>query len=195
MKNIYKLFLALILIGGTVVSCADGDNAIDQLFNDVDTSGAVLRTLVKPLDLVTLTGDNNSIDITIEVQEGDGQSAPDFKEVRVYVGLFADSDLLEPILDENGNEISEQQITTITASEFGVSQINGLPEYEINLGTPFIVDSFPGAQYVIPTFIATRLELELNDGRVFTNTNVTATVATGAYFSSPFIYKTIFINN
>jgi len=195
MKNIFKLFLALLIIGGTTFSCSDGDNAIDQLFDDVDTSGAILRTLSKPVDLVTLTGDNNSIDITIEVQEGDGQSAPDFKEVRVYVGLFSDSDLLFPIVDENGAEVAEKQLMTIAASEFGISEVNSLPEYEINLGTPLVVENFPGAVFPVPTFIATRLELELNDGRVFTNTNVTATVATGAYFASPFIYKTIFINN
>jgi len=195
MKNILKLFLALLIIGGTTFSCQDSDNAVDQLFDDVDTSGAILRTLSKPADLVFLNGENNSIDITIEVQEADGQSDPNFKEVRVYVGQFSDSDLLSPLLDENGAEVTEKLIMTLSASEFGISEINQLPMYEISLITQSIVDSSPGAVYPVPAFVATRLELELNDGRVFTNTDVTATVATGAYFNSPFIYTTIFINN
>jgi len=195
MKNIVKLFLGLLIIGSVSTSCSDADNAVDQLFNDVDTSGAILRTLVEPADLVFLTGDNNSIDITIEVQEGDGQSAPNFTQVRVYVSLFQDQELIIPIVDENGQDTSEKLMMTINSSEFGVSEINNLPSYEINLGTPTVVESFPGAVFTTPSFISTRLELELADGRIFSNEQVTATVATGSYFNSPFLYKTIFINN
>ena len=183
----------LITIGPSV-SCQDGEGAVYTLQNEVDTSGAILRTLVQPADLVTLTGANNSIDFTVEVQIGDG-STTEFKEVRLYLSLFQDQDLLNPTLDENGNEISETLYSTIDSSEFGVSDNNQLPEYSFAIPTAEVVANFQGAVFTVPTFMVPRLELELNDGRIFTNTNVTATVATGAFYSSPYLYRIIFINN
>jgi len=195
MKKIVQIFLIALTVLATATSCEDGENAIDTLQAGVDTSGAVLRTLVAPADLVTLTGDNNSVDITIEVQEGDG-SVSTFTEVRVFVKLYQDQDLLLPTVDSNGNELSETLIMTLPSSIFTLSEINNLPSTEILMPTPTILAAFAAdAQITVPTFIATRLELELADGRVFTNTNVAATIATGAYFASPFLYKTIFINN
>lgn len=195
MKKLYKLFLVLLITAGATFSCQDGEGAIYTLQDNVDTSGVILRTLEAPLDLVTATGDNNSIDITIEVQEGDGQSAATFVEVRVYQSLYADSDLLEPLVDENGNVITEIKIMTLPASEFGVSEVNGLPEVTIMIPVAEVLAAFPGAVYPVPTFISTRLDVLMPDGTVYTDTNVAATVATGAYFSSPFLYRTIFINS
>jgi len=194
MKRLYKIFLVMLITIGTSVSCQDGEGAVYTLQNEVDTSGAILRTLVQPADLVTLTGANNSIDFTVEVQIGDG-STTEFKEVRLYLSLFQDQDLLNPTLDENGNEISETLYSTIDSSEFGVSDNNQLPEYSFAIPTAEVVANFQGAVFTVPTFMVPRLELELNDGRIFTNTNVTATVATGAFYSSPYLYRIIFINN
>lgn len=184
----------MLIVMGAAVSCEDGEGAIYTLQNEVDTSGVILRTLVAPADLVTLTGANNSIDFTIEVQIGDG-STSEFKEVRLYLSLFQDQDLLEPTVDENGNEFGEDLYITVDSSEFGVSENNQLPEFSFAIPTADVVANFPGAVIGIPTFIVPRLEIEMNDGRIFTNTDVTATVGTGPFFLSPFIYRIIFINS
>ncbi len=194
MKNIYKIFLVLLITIGTTISCQDGEGAIYTLQDGVDKSGVILRTLVGPADLVTLTGENNILEFTLEVQIGDG-STSEFKELRFYLAMYQDQDLLLTLLDEDGYEIPEDLLRTFDSSGFGVSENNELPEISLSLLTPDIVAAYPGADYTIPTFLAPRFELELNDGRVFTNTDVTATVATGAFFSSPYIYVIIFIPN
>ena len=186
MKNIYKIFLVLALVLG-VSSCVEPELAVDELLDNVDNTGAVLRTLQRPADLVNNTDGTNSIDIEIEVQEGDGSQPSTFTEVRVYVSLFADQDLIEEIAPE-------LLMMSIPASDFYVSENNQLPAYMIMLGTQLILDTFD-VEYPVPTFIATRLELELADGRIFTVGDISETVATGAFYASPFLYKTIYINN
>src|SRR5210317_204153 len=106
MKNIYKLFLALALVLG-VSSCQDSDLYVDELLETVGTDGVILRTLQAPADLVNNTS-ITSIDIEIEVQEGDGSETPDFKEVRVYLSLYADQDSLTEL-----EGTTETQIMTI----------------------------------------------------------------------------------
>ncbi len=191
MKNIYKIFLIGLVLIGTMVSCEESDLEIDKLYENADTSGAFIRTLEFPQDVVNLA---DSIDILIEVQEGDGSQPPTFTEVRVYVAPYDDQDLLFPTVDDQGNPLGETFMMSLQASEFSPSEINGLPSAQINMPAQLIADTYPTAVFTIPTFIATRLELELADGRIFTNTNVGASVATGDFFATPFLYKTIFLN-
>lgn len=195
MKNIYKLILVTLLIG-TSFSCTESDLIIDQVLEDVDSeSGAVLRTIERPRDLVTLTGENNLVTFTIEVQEGNGSFQPDFKEVRAYVGLFQDQDLINPLVDDNGNDLGEALFATLAASDFSIGS-NGLPRIAAEIPTQAIVDAYPAnTVYTIPSFISLRLELEMTDGRIFTNTNLGASVSGGTYFGSSFLYKIIFLPN
>lgn len=188
MKNIYKLFLTLAIVLG-FSSCEDSTLAVDELLETVDTSGVILRTLQAPSDLVNNTS-LPSIDIEIEVQEGNGQHTPDFVEVRVYQSLFEDQDLLFPL--DNG---SETLMMSIPSSDFYTSEINGLPAFMILLPTQLTQDTFTGVEYTTPTFIATRLEIEMTDGRVYTDDDVSEAVGTGQYFASPYLYKTIYIND
>ena len=138
MKNIFKTLL-IILVAFGITSCEDSDLQIDQLYDNVDTSGSILRILDYPADLVNLTGGEivpNTIDFLFEVQEGDGSFAPDFKEVRVYLSAYDDQDLINPTVDVDGNEIGEFLYQTIDASEFSeLSAINGLPEANYNTTT------------------------------------------------------------
>ena len=100
MKNIFKLILAALLVG-TTFSCTESDALITQILDNVDTeSGVVLRTVQKPQDLVSLNNPaNNVILYTVEIQEGNGSTVPDFKEMRSYVDLYQDQDLIEPVVD------------------------------------------------------------------------------------------------
>ncbi len=194
MKNIYKfLMIALIAVAG--VSCEDSDLIIDEVLDSVDTeSGAIVRTLQDPPDLVTLTNpDNNNFDLVLEVQQGNGSFVPQFKEVRMYMRIYADQDLNEPLLDSNGNEISEVLLNTIPSSVWEIGS-NGLPRTTVNVTSQSFVDTYPEDTVYAggANFVALRLELEMSDGTVFTDTDVGATIA-GQFFNSPFLYRVIFI--
>ncbi|NND62036.1 MAG: hypothetical protein HKN48_02460 [Flavobacteriaceae bacterium] len=194
MKNIYKfLMIALVFTAG--VSCTDSELIIDEVLDSVDTeSGAIVRTLQDPPDLVTLTNpDNNNFDLILEVQQGNGSFVPQFKEIRFYVRMYADQDLTEPILDPNGNAIAETLLTTLPESAFSIES-NGLPRATINITSQSFVDAYPAdAVYASgANFVALRLELEMSDGTVFTDSDVGATIA-GQFFNSPFLYRVIFI--
>ncbi len=184
----------LVLISVTI-SCTESENAVDELLDSVDMTGAIVRTLSPPGEfMINSNPDMNTIQFTIEVQEGNGDNAPDFKEVRVYVGVYQEQLAIEPLLDDQGIETSEHLLMTLSAADFTAISDNGLPMHEITFGTQDVVDVFSTATYTAPTFIEVRLELELNDGRVFSKDNVAATIATGIYFKSPFSYVIIFMN-
>ena len=189
MKNIYKLFLALALVLG-VSSCQESDLYVDELLDSVDKTGVILRTLQAPSDLLNNTS-SPSIDIEIEVQEGNGSEAPDFKEVRVYLSLFEDQDGVTEI-----EGTTETQIMTLPAADFYTSDFNKLPAYMIMIPTTMVQATFPAdTEYTTPTFIVTRLECEMNDGRIFSTEDVGEAVATGDYYASPYRYNTIYIND
>ncbi|MFT4696999.1 MAG: putative repeat protein (TIGR01451 family) [Flavobacteriaceae bacterium] len=196
MKNIFKITLISFLFIG-ITSCEEGDLPIDNLYNNVVTSGSVLRILDFPADLVTIAGGEitpNFIRYQMEVQEGDGSSSPDFKEVRMYFDGFDDQDLEFPTLDGNGNIIGEQLYRTISKAEFTeISEINGLPEITVEVATRFLLDEFFGNAVFgkNPSFIKTRFELEMNDGRIWSDYNAGTTLG-GPYFESPFTHRTIF---
>ncbi len=184
----------LVLISVTI-SCTESDNAVDELLQNVDRSGAILRTLSPPGEfMVNSNPDMNTIQFTIEVQEANGDIDPDFKEVRVYVGVYQDQLATDPLLDDEDVATSEHLMLTLPAAEFTTISDNDLPSHEITFGTQDVVDSFSTATFTTPTFIEVRLELEMSDGRVISKDNVAATIATGIYFESPFSYVIIFMN-
>jgi len=198
MKNIFKSLIVALVVIGSFTSCEDSNLPIDNLYDNVDQTGSVLRILRYPSDIVNISGNapfTNVMDYLFEVQEGDGSSTPDFKEVRVYLTAYDDQDFEFPLVDENGNEFGEQLIRLISNAEFDtLSDNNGLPQYNLLLPTQEVLDALPGASYSGPTFFSVRFELEMNDGRIWTDYNAGTTLA-GPYFESPYIYTTIFLNN
>lgn len=175
-------------------SCTDSEALIDTVLETVDDeTGAFVRTLVFPPDLVTLNNPAaNTINMTIEIQEGDGSFTPNFKEVRAYIRLYADQDLAEAITTDDGAEIPEQLLSTFDASLF-VNGTNGLPQTDISIATQEIVDLYANSTLAPPTFISLRLELEMNSGTIYSNTNVGPSVSGGGYYASPFLYRIIFL--
>jgi len=196
MKNIFK-YILIAIVFVSFSSCEDSDLVIDNLYDNVDVNGAVLRMLSKPDDIVNISGGNfdNAVRFTLEVQEGDGSFTPNFKEVRVFVATYDDQDFEFPTLDEDGNEFGENLFEVIPNSAFDtLSEINGLPMLEYSMPTVNIVESQAGAIYNMPTFIYVRFELEMNNGQVWTVSNAGTTLG-GPYFLSPFEDTTIFLNN
>ena len=196
MKNIYKSILVAIVMIGGFSSCSDSNLAIDTLYDDVNTSGSILRILTPPADIIGLPGQTTFptvLDFLVEVQQGDGSFTPDFVEVRMKIQLFADQDASVPI--ENAPQILYQ---TILSSDFNeTSPVNGLPMYQIEIPTEDIIASYPGVQFPGLAFLVTNFELEMTeldaDGNniVWDVTNAGATLS-GPYMSSPFSWKTIF---
>ena len=127
-------------------------------------------------------------------KKGQGTPTPDFKEVRVYFSSYDDQDTEIPTSDADGNQFSEVLYQTITNAEFDqLSPVNGLPMYELSIPMEELITAFPGAQFTVPSFVVTRFELEMNDGRIWTVDNAGATMS-GPYFESAFARKTIFLN-
>ncbi len=192
MKNIVKIFMVGALIG--LSSCSDSEALIDQVLDTVDDqSGVFVRTLVAPQDLVSLNNEaNNVIKMEVEIQQGNGSFIPDFKELRVFIRLYADQDLAEPITTDDGAEVPEQLLEAFDPSQFTIEN-NGLPRRALEIPTQGIVDLYSNSTLTPPSFIALRLEVEMMDGSVYTNTEVGAAVAGGIYYNSPYIYRIIFL--
>jgi len=194
MKNILKIFVLGAALSFT--ACSESDALINQVLDSVDTeSGAVLRTLVDFPDLVTVTNPaNNVINSSIEVQQGNGSFVPDLKEVNVYVQVYNDQDLIEPLLTDDGQDIGEQFWTTFPASDFAIAS-NGLPRADISLPIQNVADLYAGAGATpgVPSFMAIRFEIVMNDGRTFSADDVGVTISGGIYFNSPFFFKVIFL--
>ena len=194
MKSILKIFVLGIAL--SLTGCSESDALINQVLDTVDTeSGAILRTIWDLPDLVTVTNEsNNFINFQIEVQQGDGSFVPDFSEVNLYIGMYNDQDLLDPLLTDNGDEIGELSLSTYDASEFVISA-NGLPRTDVNLITQDILDLYVAQESTpaVPSFIALRFEIVMSDGTIFSTENVGATISGGIYFNSPFLFKVIFL--
>ena len=197
MKNIYKSILVAIVMIGGFSSCSDSNLAIDTLYDDVNTSGSILRIITPPADIIGLPDQTTFptvLDFLVEVQQGDGSFTPDFVEVRMKIQLFADQDASAPI--EGAPQILYQ---TILSSEFEelLGSSNGLPMYQIEIPTEDIIASYPGVQFPGLAFLVTNFELEMTeldaDGNhiVWDVANAGATLS-GPYMSSPFSWKTIF---
>ncbi|MDG1064249.1 MAG: hypothetical protein P8O93_07370 [Flavobacteriaceae bacterium] len=194
MKTLAKIFILVAAISFT--ACSDSEATINQVLDTVDTeSGAVLRTLVDFPDLVTITNEaNNVINSTIEVQQGNGSFVPDFKEVNLYVQVYNDQDLIDPLLTDDGNEIGELFLQTFDASQFSISS-NGLPRTDISIVVQDVADLYAAQSATpgVPSFMALRFEIVMNNGTVISNNNVGVTISGGIYFNSPFLFKVIFL--
>jgi hypothetical protein len=194
MKSILKIFVLGIAL--SLTGCSESDALINQVLDTVDTeSGAILRTIGDLPDLVTVTNEsNNFINFQIEVQQGDGSFIPDFSEVNLYIGMYNDQDLLDPLLTDNGDEIGELFLNSWDASEFVISA-NGLPRTDVNLITQDILDLYVAQESTpaVPSFMALRFEIVMSDGTIFSTENVGATISGGIYFNSPFLFKVIFL--
>ena len=196
MKYIYKSILVAIVMIGGFSSCSDSNLAIDTLYDDVNTSGSILRLLTTPEDIIGLPGQTTFVtflDFDIEVQQGDGSFPPEFVEVRMKIQIFKDQDASVPV--EGAPQIT---IKTILSSDFTeTSEVNKLPMYQISIPTEAIIASYPGVQFPPVGFLVTNFELVMTeldaDGNniVWDSTNAGTTLS-GPYMSSPFLWKTIF---
>jgi len=173
--------MILIISCIAIVSCSEDDKTISVLLDDVER-GAVLRT-------TNFTGTYNIFNtaddvfkFALSIEEQDQSGGDDVVEVRMYQSFKDNTD------DGTDNSKPEVLVTTIPKSAMGTSE-NGFPTFStglllseaLTLNSLDVSEVFGGDQFIY------RLELDLSDGRTFTN-NVGGTVSGGSFFSSPFAY-------
>ena len=192
MKKINKLFLILPALF-IVAACTDEDKNPFPL--DALEQAAVLRTI----DVVSPRNINKSApagsDFFVEVEADDFQGGTRFVSMEVYLSLldnFVDLEgETETELDDENISIPDVLFTTIPASEFTISSESGKPRYTLNINgadaisTLNIGDNLPRVDG--GDIIRVRLAMILEDGSVYTSSNVNGNV-TGQFFSSGFQY-------
>ncbi|MFX0555333.1 hypothetical protein ACOCEA_00955 [Maribacter sp. CXY002] len=194
MKKINKLFLYLPLLA-MVLGCTDEDKNPFPL--DILEQAAVLRTidLVSPANINK--SDPSGSEFFVEIEADDFQNSTRFSSMEVYLSLvdnFVDREgETETTLDDEDISIADVLLTTIPASEFTVSSESGKPRYRLSINgadaisTLNIGDNLPRLDG--GDIIRVRLAMILEDGSVFTSTNVNGNV-TGQFFASGFRYDT-----
>jgi hypothetical protein len=180
MKKI-KNFIILIISGFAIMSCSEDDKAITVLLDNAER-GAILRTtnFNGTYNIFNLTDDVFKFELALEEQDQSG--GDDVSEVRIYQSFKDNTD------DGTDNAKPEALVSTTPKSAMGTSE-NGYPTLSTSLllsealaiNGLTVDDVFGGDQFKY------RLELEMTDGRVFSNT-VGGTVSGGSFFSSPFEY-------
>lgn len=172
MKNkILNIFLA-ITVALTAFSCQESDNAIDQVFEGT-TYGAILRT-------VSLnSGEFNSYDLNskfdVDIEEQDAEDGALMENVEVF-------------LEFKGSEVL---LKTIPASDFSTGPY-GLPRTNVSVTLQEAVTALglSASDYTGGDALPVRLQLNLTDGRSFTDTDASGSLQ-GSYFSSPYKYNTV----
>ena len=97
-------------------------------------------------------------------------------------------------MDVNGNVIGEFLYETIPSAAFDqLSEVNGLPMNTWGISTRDLLDNVYGNAIfgANPSFIVSRFELEMTDGRVWSVNNAGTTLS-GPALESPFTHTTIF---
>ncbi len=197
MRTLKIIFLIQLFVLASLTSCKKPDNTIYDVLDNTDMNGVVLRTLnMSELpSLLTLTNAaNNFVDLNIEVQENQGDFVPDFKEVRVYVSFYQEQEQVNFVEDGDGNPTSEVLLMSVPSSDFTIGA-HGLPVHNFHLITQDMVDLLPDSTvFPAPSFMKVRLEIEMTDGRVYTDDTGNGMVASSQYFASPFTYVFVYIN-
>lgn len=182
MKKILNKILIIALILTATFSCKDPDNAVYTVTEDFEY-GAVLRTL-------EITNLNFNIfdlesEFAIEFEEQDEEYGDLLSKVDVYVSH---------VNNTAGTTSSEVLATSLSASEFSLSEDNQLPsaEFAMSFSETLSVLSLSDGEYFGGDEFVFRLELTLTDGRVFTDADASSTLE-GSYFSSPFSYTATII--
>lgn len=186
MKAMKKLsFLLIFIFTAFFISCEDDDASLTQELQGNIERGAVLRTL----DAVSTT--YNAFDLSslfeVVIQAQDGQNGALMSSVDVFI-RFDDR------TPENGsgdeNDRAEQLVTNIPASEFTIDEFN-LPRTRISIALSDALSTMgmSSTDFTGNDRFVFRLALNLTDGRVFTEGDANASVASGSFFRSPFVYS------
>lgn len=162
-------------------SCAQSDNAIDQVLDNL-TTGAALRTITIK-NLVVDTSDlSRPITLTLEYQNGADPTG--LESVNLFI-TFEDRTL------ENGNSSRPKQLFRTLEIEDFTAGPNGFLRTEIVISTDALFTAFSLDSTLISCTDKFVLDLDLNqtNGQTFNNGNTSLPiVGLGSAIDSPFSY-------
>ncbi|MBQ4821462.1 hypothetical protein [Aquimarina sp. MMG016] len=183
MKKYINKFFVLLFAFSMMQSCGTDDKTIDSVIEGV-TNGAVLRTINATNTFNFFDPDDTRFVFDVALEEQDAQNGGLISEIRLYQSF---TDNLE---DGTDNSQDEVLILTETGSGLTVSDF-GLPrlDFSSTLTEALAIHGLSAGEFNGGDTFSFRFELELTDGRVFTNNNLGGTVSGGSFFSSPFIYN------
>ena len=177
----------LLAVGALVFnSCSTDDKVVDDVF-DGTTNGAVLRTISLISNEIPIGLD--SAIFSVELEEQDNQDGALLESVDVYVS-FSDGSPDEG--DSTGAAAGEVFLMNIPASSWSTDTPFGLPRYTLTITAQDFINTvgLSGFDAIFGGDVfTTRLELNLTDGRVFSDFNAGG-IITGGFFASPFRYNT-----
>ena len=175
-----KILIALVTVI-LVAACKTDDKLVDQIFAGIER-GAIIRTISSEGQSWNVTDETSTLTLRLEAQ--DEEMGELLREVRFYAS-FVDN--------TSGNTINPAEVLleTIPASEWE-GDVFGLPRTTFDVTLSELATALGGLQlgdYNCGDEFNIRLEVELIDGRVWTNTDLAGTVAGGSFFASPLNYR------
>jgi len=180
MKN-FKIIVILLISSIVTLSCSTDDKTLDNVLDNIER-GAILRTTNSATTYNFFDTNDSFFKFEVGVEVQDVENGELASEIRMYQSFIDNTD------DGTDNSKAEVLVSTVPASALGTSA-NGLPEFNttILLSEALTLNGLSAGQYNGGDQFFYRFELELTDGRVFTNV-VGGTVSGGSFFTSPFAY-------
>ncbi len=178
MKNIKNL-VVLLIAGMTILSCSTDEKAVDFIFDNTER-GAILRTLNSATTYNFFDPSDTFFKFEVGVEaQGDNIEVA---EIRLFQSFKDNTE------DGTDNSKAEVLVSTAGASSL-VTSDNGFPSYSTSmlLSEALTLSGLSDGQFFGGDQFVYRFELELTDGRVFSDA-VGGTVSGGSFFTSPFSY-------
>jgi hypothetical protein len=178
MKTLIKQ-LSIITALAFLVGCSDTEKVTDVL-QETTQRGTVLKTTSSDLNFEV--GEDNLISVTAEVID---QRSQDFEKIDVFLSFTDNRE------DSDPDNVTQDETLFETFAASDLDNSGAYPRLDFDFtGDEF--DSFFGideTDYALGGRITIRMELVMNDGRVFTSTNVNSVVSGGGFYRSPFQYS------
>ncbi|MDP6922016.1 MAG: hypothetical protein QGH06_03490 [Lutibacter sp.] len=183
MKNIFKLFLSLLMVASFNACSEGGDNVVDEVLDH--ETGAVLRTI--EIINATLNSSIPTSEFSVTVEEQDEEDGALLQSMDVYVSM-------RDLTPENGTTVATDVfIKSVDASAFTAGP-HGLPRTTVSMtfGDAATAMGLSSADYAPGDVFEVELRLNLTDGRTFGAASAGG-IITGGFFSSPFKYNALII--
>lgn len=178
--------ISLVTILFLIIGCSDTEKTIDEVF-DGTTRGTVLRTVDNSTSLEFVVGGESLVTFSTQVIDQRGQNMDRIDVYMTFVDNQTESD------DPANNSSDEELYRSFAKSDLDNSGEYPLLDFQLTLQEFESFFNLTEDDYTGGDRIDIRLELVMEDGRVFTSTNANNVVTGGAFFRSPFQYNVNFV--
>lgn len=184
-----KTFLSKIAILAAltfIVGCSDTETFVDEVFDNT-TRGTVLKTVENSANLEFVVGGESLVTFGVEVID---QRDQDFDRIDIYMSFFDNQTESD---DPDNNSKDEELLRSFPKGSLNMNGEYPVLNFELTLQEVEDFFNLTDDDYTGGDRINLRLELIMNDGRVFTSTNLNNVVSGGAFYRSPFQYNVNFV--